>query len=133
MRSISSLLLLAGLTGCITPKPPPAAEPPPPVRTPQIGDTIHPRAIANRALLSLLTRAAPRGRLVLICDSTHALTQQVAQELETKLRRERGIILIDEGEPELILQVANSSNTLSCELREAGAAKAHWRYTQDLP
>jgi hypothetical protein len=126
MRS-SSLFLLLLLCGCVTNEPPSPALPTP-VRTPQVAEIAHPRAIANRVLLHLLTRANPRGRVAVICDSTHALTREVARLLEAKLRQERGIQVVSDGQTDLILSVANSANSLACELRKSGVDKPHWRY-----
>jgi hypothetical protein len=130
MRS-SSLLFLLLLCGCITPAPP-APEHPEPVRTPQIEAIAHPRAVANRVLLHLLTRAQPKGRVAVICDSTHTYTREVARLLEAKLRQERGIQIVRDGQTNLILSVANSADTLRCELRNSGSPKPHWHYESAL-
>lgn len=129
MRS-SSLLLLLLLCGCVTTPSRDPSPPPPPVRTPQIPQTVHPRATANRILLHLLTRAQPRGRLAVICNSRDAQTREVARLLAQKLGQEQGIQLISDGQTDLILSVANSADKLVCELRKSGADKAHWRYAR---
>jgi hypothetical protein len=132
MRS-SSLLLLFLVGGCITPARPPVEQTPaPPLQTPPLFENAHPRAIANRALLSLLTRAAPRGQIALICDSTDAHTREVARQLELKLRQERNLIVVSDGQPDLILSVANAASELRCELRRRGVEKPHWIYRQAL-